>query len=358
MIGKLLKSVGISDENIGKSAFLNSLLPDYVPWMPSSFIVSITNKCNYKCVMCCIGSGDIERMNMDREVFRRASRYFKNKSVTFVGGEPLLHPDLLEFLQIYHFANARVNIVTNGSLLTEGWVDTLTQFPNLTLTISIDGVGDNYNRIRVNGNFETVIKNLKRINRKDLVSVNLVGMKSNIDDLPKLIEIVGDYVNSVQVVHPLCYSQDIADQHLNRDIGHANGIFRESIAIATEYNVRLTLPNFKPRARGCINPWALPIIGLGGDVYPCHILVGSDQRKPVPEYYEGTCVTPPVYTSMGNIMESDFMQIWNGKKMRQFRRELRRISVSSLKSDENYVELRGDYTNYCQICPSRWGVAC
>ena len=355
MIGEFLKKLGITDSNIGKSAFLNSLLPDYVPWMPSSFIVSVTNKCNYKCVMCCIGSANIKRMNMDSKVFWEASRYFENKSVTFVGGEPFLHPDLLGFIKICQSKNARVGIVTNGSLFS----DEVLKFSNLSqITFSIDGVYENYNRIRVNGDFDKVIETLKRINRKELMSVNFVGMRSNIDDFPTLIRIVGDYVNSIQMVHPLCYSQDIADQHLDRYIGHTCSVFAEGIRIAKKYNVRLTLPSFKPCARGCINPWALPIIGLKGDIYPCHILVGSDQREPVPEFYEGSCVTPPDNTAVGNIMEEDFMQIWNGKKMREFRRELRKINVSSLRKREDYTELRRKYLNYCQICPSRWGCAC
>jgi MoaA/NifB/PqqE/SkfB family radical SAM enzyme len=371
---QIAKVIGVSDNNLRKSAFLNSLIPDFVPFMPSSVIVGITSKCNLQCAMCSRTINGVNSMHMELKVFSRVSECFCNKTVTLVGiGEPFLHPNIFEFIEICQLNRSNVNIVTNGTLLFEDRVQRLLQYSNLrTLTFSIDGVGDNYDRIRKGSSFKTVVNNLRQIDRlkkeKGVIfpslSVNFVGMKTNVDDFPELIKIVGDYIDNIQMVHPLCYTREMAVNHLHKNVEHAKKIFDKSIKIADEHCVKLTLPYLMPRARGCINPWALPIVGMKGDIYPCHILVGSDQRESESEFYDDTMIIPPNDTSVGNIMTSDFDNIWNNSQIRSFRRDLSKINVFSLKQRYQgriYTEMREKWSSssiYCELCPNRWDCAC
>jgi MoaA/NifB/PqqE/SkfB family radical SAM enzyme len=324
--------------------------------------------------MCSRNASGIEGMHMRKEVFLKASTYFSNKTITMVGiGEPLLHPNIFEFIDICQKKNAKVCIVTNGTLLSKDKSKYLMGFHNMRLiTFSIDGVGENYNRIRINSDFQSVVDNVKWIDalKKSrgsyypFLGINFVGMKSNIRDLPELIRILGNHIGTIQVVHPLCYSQDTASNHLNSHVEYAKAIFEEITKVALDHNVKLTLPQLGHQPRGCINPWALPIIGVQGDIYPCHILVANDQRETMPEFYNGTCITPPEDTSLGNIMDTKFSEIWNCNKIKHLRKMLAKVSYSDLSKnykEADYINIRKEWTQntfYCKVCPNRWGCAC
>ena len=81
-----------------------------------------TNRCNHKCVFCCydffVNKG---RENINREVMLRTLKEMGEKgvkSVMFAGdGEPLLHENIIEFIEKANESGLDVSMTTNGSLL-------------------------------------------------------------------------------------------------------------------------------------------------------------------------------------------------------------------------------------------------
>ena len=375
MIEKVAKIMGLSDDLIRGSCFLNRLIPNYVWWMPVAFNVAIINQCNLRCSICSRTIYGVENERMSKEVFLKASVYFQNSKINILGsGEPLLHPDLFDFIQICHQKRCTVRLITNGTLLSEEKTKYLLQYPNLEmLAFSIDGMKDNYNKIRAGSNFETVIDNLVRFRElRDSIKtsfpkivINFVGMKSNIDDFPKLINLLGSYVDSMELIHPLFYSQETSNDHLNQHIQYAEKVFAESRIIAQKKGISLILPPLGHRVRGCIYPWTLPTIGMTGDVYPCHVLGCGDHKKPMMEVYDNISV---LFNSgdhcLGNIMNTDFNLMWNGKQIRKFRAILSAMNIHDLNrryKGKDYDEIREMWTLdtfYCKVCPNRWDCAC
>ena len=82
--------------------------------------IEITNICNLKCEFCipCKRESMMMSVSNFEEVIKKVSRY--TKVVTLhVKGEPLLHKNLEEILDIIHKYNLMVNITTNGTLIRE-----------------------------------------------------------------------------------------------------------------------------------------------------------------------------------------------------------------------------------------------
>ena len=367
-----VESLGLSDEKIRGSAFIHRLLPVHAYWSPIAFTVSITTHCNLKCPMCIRTINNIKPMHMDVGLFVHAIKYFKGKTVNIVGsGEPLMHPDFFDFMNVCLANDVGVHLVTNGMLLDGRKAEQLASYSNLqSVAFFIDSVQENYKDIRVGGDFETVYKNLVGLdiariknNSKFSIVVNTVGMRSNIEGFPKLVDWLGITVDSIQLIHPLAYTPEMAQEHLDRDPLGAKSIFKESIEIAKSRNVKLKLPSLIPRARGCIYPWVLPVVGVKGDVYPCHMYGGGDQCSPIREYYgKASMVCDASKMVMGNIV--DFDKIWNGEVIRKLRGWLSSVNVFDLKHGycgnseyEEQINLRGSYF-YCAVCPSRWDCAC
>lgn len=79
--------------------------------------IEITNRCNLSCSFC----SKIEKplRNMTTDEFKIILEKIKNYTDTIylhVKGEPLIHPNLVDFLNLAEEFNLKVNITTNGTL--------------------------------------------------------------------------------------------------------------------------------------------------------------------------------------------------------------------------------------------------
>ena len=95
---------------------LSANTPDLI-----SVNLHITPACNYGCKFCFAhfaSNKGLLRFNDWSKIIQLLKDY-GTKKITFVGGEPLLHPDLPELLAFSHKLGLTTSIVTNGSLLTK-----------------------------------------------------------------------------------------------------------------------------------------------------------------------------------------------------------------------------------------------
>ncbi len=86
----------------------------------------ITDRCNYRCKFCfssgenCSGPGTIN-LSRWKEIISDLITVKGIEKINFVGGEPLLHPDLEELLIYSKHLGAVTSVVTNGSLVDRGF---------------------------------------------------------------------------------------------------------------------------------------------------------------------------------------------------------------------------------------------
>ncbi len=103
-------------------------------------LATITQVCNGRCAFCGIWRQPEPQHapfgGLCRSLDRLRELGFR--FVQFTGGEPLLHPDLVASVRHAHALGMFVNVVTNGSLLSEGKVDLLAAAGLGLLAVSVD----------------------------------------------------------------------------------------------------------------------------------------------------------------------------------------------------------------------------
>ena len=156
--------------------------------------VSITDRCNYKCVYCRTGQVGAQYSELKTEDYLRLIRSFVAlgiEKVRLTGGEPLLRRDLVEIVR--ELASWRtpadepldIAITTNGHLL-EDLARPLKNAGLSRVTVSMDAVDQaTFERItRVPGSFPAVVRGIRAAQEAGLgrVKINCVLMRGFNDD--------------------------------------------------------------------------------------------------------------------------------------------------------------------------------
>ena len=80
--------------------------------------LEITNQCNLKCDFCIQNKRNVKFIKkQDFIAVLDKIKSYTNYLYFHVLGEPLLHPDINEFIDIAHNRNFSINITTNGYLI-------------------------------------------------------------------------------------------------------------------------------------------------------------------------------------------------------------------------------------------------
>ena len=156
--------------------------------------VSITDRCNYKCVYCRTGQVGAQFSELKTEEYLRLMRIFVSlgiEKVRLTGGEPLLRRDLVDIVQelsswrtVDNFP-LDIAITTNGHLL-ESLAQPLKAAGLSRVTVSMDGVGqETFERVtRVPGSFDAVVRGIRAAQDAGLgpVKINCVLLRGFNDD--------------------------------------------------------------------------------------------------------------------------------------------------------------------------------
>ncbi|MBE7470933.1 MAG: hypothetical protein DPW09_18940 [Anaerolineae bacterium] len=125
---------------------------------------------------------------------------FSPPPLVFFGGlgEPLLHPDLPEMITRAKALGSRVELITNGTILTERISHQLIEAGLDVLWVSLDGATpESYADVRLGASLPKVLANLKQFDRvrskghrpTPEIGIAFVAMQRNIHDLPAVIRI-------------------------------------------------------------------------------------------------------------------------------------------------------------------------
>lgn len=132
-------------------------------------VAEITNACNLKCLMCPRNKMRRQVEHMDRGTFEKivAGNRPHLEFVSLNGyGDPLLHPDLFEYLEICREHGVKTGISTNCTTLDEKMARKLLAGPPDQLILALDSVvKESYKRIRVGADFDNVLQNATRFLR-------------------------------------------------------------------------------------------------------------------------------------------------------------------------------------------------
>lgn len=309
---------------------------------PDRVQVGITDRCNYRCLMCTMHSplvsglpAESERAEMSLEVFRGLLLDLKELSgsvqVDLVGvGEPLLHPDWLEMVSMARELRFRVGIATNGSLLNEKKAGAIAELGLDKLHVSINsGSEEVYREVHPNtapGTRERILACLWEINaacdRKGIERPRLglacVVFKQTYRDLVGLVRSAAEV--EATDVHLMPMGTTPQTEEIALDEGEwreARGMMEEAHELAVELGLRTNAPDLLMLQRP----------GVCREVYkevPCYVghnfsLVFADGRV---RFCCGCDVT------LGNLNERSFREIWRGRAYAEIRRQALRLPRS------------------------------
>jgi MoaA/NifB/PqqE/SkfB family radical SAM enzyme len=287
----------------------------------------LSNICNLECVMC---NGELSSLiNKNREHIENEKQnnfslliddldnVINNLVFTqFLGGEPLLIKIYYKIWKkiINNNKYCKISVQTNATILPKKFIDIINQSKDkqFIISISIDSfVKENYEKIRQNANFETVMNNIQyfislRNKNKIELSLNFVPMNTNWKEIPKAV----DFANSHYLVLSMCeldspfeYSfYALSSTELNNII-----IYLESISIKKPKNI-IEEHNFNLYKNQIIQLKNIYIIALEGNYkYMENNTLGLNDLKK--EFEENVLNLPVLNSKISHLIDNVRQQI-------------------------------------------------
>ncbi|BAY23373.1 radical SAM domain-containing protein [Calothrix sp. NIES-2100] len=283
---------------------------------PSYVRVIVGNTCNLKCVMCPYHSAELKpthstdffkaKKAMSWEMMQKLAKECGEAKISILIGsieEPILHPQLVEFIQLCRQQGVpRVHITTNGQLLDQTCSQALLEAGLTSIDISIDAAtSDTYRKVR-GADFNRVISNV----------LNFINLQEqlNID-----CEIRTSFVRNKDVT--IEEEQQFREYWLSK----INSIFILNLAEYKENNMRLetmnqtgniTLQYYRQKAGGrwpCLFPFTEITVLPDGKIYYC---IETLFRLGFENNIE----------NLGNYNEQTLESIWCGDLFNKLRQDL------------------------------------
>lgn len=302
--------------------------------------IDITNKCNLLCQMCHYpNTVKDHKFDMEPELFAKIiEQVFPHADWVSLACqyEAFMSRHIEQFLEMVAKGPCtRIGIVSNATLWSERRIALMVNNPAIeTISVSIDGgTKETYERIRINGNFDKLVRNLENFHRikkesgsdRPALRMNTVLMRSTVRELPALV----DLCVRVGAMRLECIRYLAINPALNEDIPdweEVMPILVDAKRRAHDGGMELFLPIEDPRldverdtqreaacneapigrfSKYCEAPWSAVQIQPNGDIHPCG-------------FYG---------QSFGNLKEQSFTEIWNGKPYLELRRSLARVEL-------------------------------
>lgn len=275
---------------------------------PLSVCVSITNKCNSRCIYCEVW----KNKNVKDPTFEQLVAAFHQlqdlgvKVLTITGGEPLLREDLKDIIKTAQSLSFRIQVITNGSLpdrlkeIVETNID--------VIAVSIDTLeNDMYQKLR-QISFDNIKRSLDYIislpsDVSTIFCVICVITPYNIKDVPSFVKKLADYSKgrlsiNLQPVHmpphtwrSLKMEGDenflkVEDRDIYNCINKIIELKSEGYPLNNSVTYLKRLPDFIisgkiPDKFSCLAGYAGVSIGPMLSLYPCYLMpsIGTLQHE-------------------------------------------------------------------------------
>jgi molybdenum cofactor biosynthesis enzyme MoaA len=241
---------------------MESLREDYtMPFKIPTMELKLNNLCNLKCRMCHpmdstswndwgeikefykkennIMYNIVEDHNLERKPFldkfqndpnwwgslEKNLPYFRR--VEFAGGEPLMDPQhyrILDMLMPYagnielkYATNLTTLGITGGRTVHDYWPN----FKSIAVNVSIDGIGNTYEYIRGNGNWNLVVNNIKEIQKFQNIRRIVGAVTVQINNVLSLENIIECFFNELGIIfhtHRVEYPKLLSGQVIPRPL--------------------------------------------------------------------------------------------------------------------------------------------
>lgn len=288
---------------------------------PSTIMLELSSLCNLKCTICPreydYGQQmDQGLMNIDqaKKVIDEIWPYLDSIGLTGMG-ETFMYKRIEEVVDYIKNKNKGIIISISTNAVLPNFIERVTPVINKidTIQISIDGIEDVYESIRIKSNFKLLDKNLRALSElcedtETTLMLNMVVTKENYKHMPILVE-YAEEVGIDFLDFTLFNLASVTNIERSYYEFYSSKEFLDVVAeleekIRTHKNVLVTNRNFKTDNgfQKCPYPWSHFYVSWNGFVPPC-------------------CAKPfPKEMNFGSAFDNKFIDILNNAKYRKFRR--------------------------------------
>lgn len=257
----------------------------HVSKFPSHVDIELSSLCNLNCPMCYTTTDDfknkVNKKNMDFDLFKKiideCARYNLFSIRLSLRGEAFLNKNIFDMIQYAKSKGIKeVSTLTHGGFLDAEKFEQLIDLNLDWLTISFDGVGETYDKIRYPLTFEDSVNKIKEFQNikkrrnvvKPVIKVQTVwpAISKNPEEFYDIFNPITDQVASNPLIDYLGNDTDV--------------VFEENFT--------------------CPQLWERFVIGADGNVMLC----ANDEMES--------------YT-LGNVQDESVFDIWHGKKLNKAR---------------------------------------
>lgn len=301
------------------------------PPLPRFAQIEPVGRCNLACRMCTVNERGDEVAALPLERFRELLDQMPGLQELHLQGlgEPMLHPQFFEMVEMAAARGIRVSANSNLTLLTHRRAEACVRSGLHSLSVSLDGASAGvYEAIRRKASFAKVLRNLGRlVDARDAagsalqVRLVMVLMRANLHELPALVRLA--HAQRVPQILVQRLSSDLTQPDLPAryipikqyvegaelrpaDMGEAAQVFDEARTLAAELGITLHLPRLQPPPQGgrCDWPWTQLYLTAAGELLPCCMVATADRA------------------SFGKVWGEGLLARWQGETAQHFRAAL------------------------------------
>ena len=288
---------------------------------PGTIMLELTNHCNLACITCPREYDYGRQMDKGMMTVGQAKSIIDEiwpylDSIGLTGmGETFLYRDIEEIVDYIKMKNRGIIISVSTNAVLPDFMDKVTPLIGKidTIQISIDGLGDVYERIRLKASYQELDKNLRSLvglckGSETTLMLNMVVTKENYLQMPDLVRYANetgiDYMDFTLFNLASVTSIDRSYYEFYKSDRFLGAVSKLDVAIKTNTKVTVTGRNFETDNgfNKCPFPWTRFYICWNGFVAPC-------------------CAKPfPKELNFGNVFEDSVINILNSSPYQSFRK--------------------------------------
>lgn len=303
---------------------------------PAYVDVDLTNRCNLRCVGCPYHSPLVKTdkgpkptksdfsLNLFKDLCRDLKAVNTHKLIFQGSGEPLLHPEILEFIKTAKTSGFHVTLLTNGTLIDKETAELLVKSRVDTVKISLWASSSAQYELNYPGspltNFEKVLDGLtylkafkSRLNVSNprVILYHVVNAE-NLHTIDKMIDLGserecdGIYFSPMHSVKGQLTSLALSEDQMVIFVHHLERMKERLASTGLEHNIESALERCRMgdavwEKLPCYIAWYHARIRVDGSVQSCG---RCDHR-----------------VNFGNLYTKTFSDIWNSPAIQKFRRQ-------------------------------------
>jgi MoaA/NifB/PqqE/SkfB family radical SAM enzyme len=317
----------VSDEG-GEYAISDYFIYRFFPWLlrkPGKIEIEHTTVCNKRCIFCAHTYWKEKKEQMSFRQFKKILDDLKGlKWINMAGiGSNFLNKDFIKMIKYARQKHINVNFVDEFDFLDEDMARSIVRMGVNSIFISFDAATKKtYEKIKKGCSFDRAVANIRMLLKIKsemgspfpVVHFRYLVTRLNYKEMPDYINLVRSFENKgvrSRVAFTGLITFPGIEEHYLPLSQVPEDILQQTFKTALENNINLYFSHEDadnlPPIDNCVR-WTEPFILVNGDVISDCAILMQTQRKDLKS------------KSFGNAFDTSFLEIWNSKKYKNFRK--------------------------------------